>query len=65
MSNRRNEIKQEIYKLMDQAGLDAGTLSNAKMPLHQIVNRIRTELAIKLSKYIEEQPKKIEVEFND
>jgi len=50
---------------MDEAGLNAGTLSNAKLPLHQIVNKIRTELAVKLTEYIKDKPKKIEVDFEN
>lgn len=42
----------DIYKLMDEAGLDAGTMLDSKMGMSQIVSKVRTQMAQKFKSYI-------------
>lgn len=45
-------VTPEIYKLLDQAGLDGATLYNSKKSMSKIINEIRTRLAENLTAYI-------------
>lgn len=42
----------DLYKLMDEAGLNGGNLMDTKRSQARIINEIRTTLAAKLRDYI-------------
>ena len=42
----------DIYKLLDEAGLNGGNLLDSSRPMAKIVNQVRTDLAMKLKSYI-------------
>lgn len=45
----------EIYRIMDQAGLDATKLLATRLPMSSIVNRIRVQIARDVAAYIEDR----------
>ncbi len=42
----------DIYKMLDDAGLQGPNLLGTKEPFAKIINRVRTQLAMELKSYI-------------
>lgn len=49
--NPKDDPTAELYRILDRAGLDGGTLMNSKKAHSMIVNEIRTKLVMELRSY--------------
>jgi len=48
------DTKADILKILDEADLTASNLLQGKTSMQTIVNKLRLDIAIKVTKYIEE-----------
>jgi hypothetical protein len=52
----------DFYRMMDQAGLNGTDILVPRKPIQQIINSIRTSLALQLKDYVEQIEKEYEHE---
>ena len=48
------DIKSEIWKIMDEAGLSASNILSTQEPMQKIVNKIRMQIATKVIELVKE-----------
>ncbi len=48
-----------IYKILDEAGLNGGTMLTTRKPMLKMINTMRGEIANKIKQYIETREKEL------